>query len=232
MTPVLEVTELTKMFGTLTAVNHINFKVKKGEIFGILGPNGSGKTTTLSMILSLLKPTNGSISMFGLRNSEAERSRWGVSLETAGFFPNLTAMQNLKIVASIKKVHFSNINNTLEKVGLSLAGDKQYKTFSYGMKQRLAIASALLGNPKVLVFDEPTNGLDPLGIIDIRNLILDLSKDGKTIIIASHLLTEMEKICSHIAILSKGKLIKEGTLASFITEYQNLENAFIHLCQA
>ncbi len=232
MPPVLEVTELTKMFGTLTAVNHINFQVNKGEIFGILGPNGSGKTTTLSMILSLLRPTTGSIRMFGSTNSEAERSRWGVSLETAGFFPKLTAIQNLRIVASIKNVHSSNINYALKKVDLSSVSNKQYKTFSQGMKQRLAIASALLGNPEVLVLDEPTNGLDPLGVIDIRNLILDLSKDGKTIIIASHLLAEMEKICSHIVILNKGKLIKEGTLADFMTEYQNLENAFIHLCQA
>lgn len=232
MAIVLEALELTKTFGKLTAVNQINFQVKKGEIFGILGPNGSGKTTTLSMILSLINPTSGSVRMFGSKNSEVERGRWGVSLETAGFLPNLTAIQNLKIAAAIKKVDFSLINRALEKVDLNAVRHKQYKTFSYGMKQRLAIASALLGDPEVLVFDEPTNGLDPLGIIDIRNLVINLSNDGKTIIIASHLLAEMEKICSHIIILNKGKLVKGGELSDFIAEYQNLENAFISLCQA
>lgn len=232
MIPVLEVKDLTKKFGEFTAVNQISFKVQKGSIFGILGPNGSGKTTTLSMILSLLAPTGGTISLFGLTQTIVERNRLGVSLGAAGFFPNLSADQNLRLAALIKKVPYSDIKIALEKVDLLSVRHRKIKTFSYGMKQRLGVASALLGNPEVLIFDEPTNGLDPLGIIDIRNLILNLANDGKTIILASHLLVEMEKLCSHIIILNKGKLIKEGSIESFITDYQNLENAFIQLVEA
>jgi len=230
--PVLEVQQLTKRFGSFTAVDQVSFHVQKGAVFGILGPNGSGKTTTLSLILSLLAPTEGTISLFGSDQLVAGRKRLGVTLETAGFLPDYDADKNLRMAALVKNVPFSDIDRVLEKVDLLNSRKKRYKTYSYGMKQRLAIASALLGDPEVLIFDEPTNGLDPIGIIDIRNLILKLSNEGKTIIVASHLLAEMEKVCSDIVIMSKGKLIKQGKLVDLVKEYQTLENAFIQLATA
>lgn len=232
MTPVLEINGLTKRFGTFTAVSEVSFAVFPGQVFGILGPNGSGKTTTLSMALTLLKPTLGSVKLFGSEDLKAGRRRLGVTLETAGFLPNYNAIKNLQMAALTKGADFSAIEPALQKVDLWEARKKKFKSFSYGMKQRLAIASALLGNPEVLMLDEPTNGLDPHGIIDIRNLILQLAAEGKTIIVASHLLSEMEKVCSDIVILSKGKLITRGALAEVTAGHASLEEAFIQLTKA
>lgn len=229
MSSILEVKGLTKKFGSFTAVNQLDFEVTKGQVFGILGPNGSGKTTSLSMILTLLKTNGGDVKIFGSDDLTSGRKKMGVTLETAGFLPNYSAEKNLQMSALIKKVPFKDIDRVLELVDLERVRKKKYKSFSYGMKQRLAIAGALLGDPDVLVFDEPTNGLDPHGIIDIRNLITKLAAQGKTIIVASHLLVEMERVCTDIIIISKGKLIKQGKLESFLGEYETLENAFIQL---
>ncbi len=229
MTPVLEVNQLTKRFGSQTAVNGVSFSVLPGQVFGLLGPNGSGKTTTLSMILSLLEPNEGDVRLFGSEDLQAGRKRMGVTLETAGFLPAYNGEKNLKMAALTKGVDFSEIEPTLRKVDLWDARKKKFKGYSYGMKQRLAIGSALLGNPEVLILDEPTNGLDPHGIIDVRNLIIKLASEGKTIIVASHLLTEMEKVCTDYVILLKGNLIKQGKLSEIMAEYPSLEEAFIQL---
>ncbi len=232
MTPVLEVNKLTKRFGSQIAVNEVSFSVLPGQVFGILGPNGSGKTTTLSMVLSLLAPHGGNIQLFGSDDLQAGRKRLGVTLETAGFLPAYNGEKNLKMAALTKGVDLAQVEPVLKKVDLWEARKKRFKSYSYGMKQRLAIASALLGNPEVLILDEPTNGLDPHGIIDVRNLILKLAEEGKTIIVASHLLTEMEKVCTDFVILSKGKLIKQGKLSAIMAEYPSLEDAFIQLTKA
>ncbi len=229
MTPVLEVKQLTKRFGEQVAVNELSFSVLPGQVFGLLGPNGSGKTTTLSMILSLLEPHGGEIQLFGSSDLQAGRKRMGVTLETAGFLPGYSGEKNLKMAAITKDINLAEVEPILKKVDLWDARKKKFKSYSYGMKQRLAIASALLGNPEVLILDEPTNGLDPHGIIDVRNLILQLAADGKTIIVASHLLSEMEKVCTDYVILTKGKLIKQGKLSDIMSEYPTLEEAFIQL---
>jgi len=232
MTPVLEVKQLTKRFGSQIAVNEVSFSVLPGQVFGILGPNGSGKTTTLSMVLSLLEPHGGHIQLFGSDDLLAGRKKLGVTLETAGFLPAYNGEKNLKMAALTKGVPLTEVEGALKKVDLWEARKKKFKSYSYGMKQRLAIASALLGNPEVLILDEPTNGLDPHGIIDVRNLIIKLSQEGKTIIVASHLLSEMEKVCTDYVILTKGKLIKQGKLSDILNEYPSLEEAFIQLTKA
>lgn len=229
MTPILEVHNLTKKFGRQTAVDHVSFHVEKGQVFGVLGPNGSGKTTTLSMILTLLAPHEGTIRLFGSDDHDKSRRRFGVTLETAGFLPGYNAIRNLKMSAIVKKVPLTEVERVLRRVELYDDRKKKYKGYSYGMKQRLAIASALMGDPEVLILDEPTNGLDPLGIIDIRNLIVQLADEGKTIIVASHLLQEMEKVCTDIVILAKGKLIRQGKLQEIVSTYGTLEEAFIQL---
>lgn len=232
MTPVLEVNQLTKRFGSQIAVNEVTFSVLPGQVFGILGPNGSGKTTTLSMILSLLEPHHGEIKLFGSDDLQAGRKKMGVTLETAGFLPGYNGEKNLKMAALTKGVGFEQVESILRRVDLWEARKKKFKSYSYGMKQRLAIGSALLGNPEVLILDEPTNGLDPFGIRDVRNLITSLAAEGKTIIIASHLLQEMEKVCTDFVILAKGKLIKHGKLSEIMGQYPSLEDAFMELTKA
>lgn len=187
-------------------------------VFGILGPNGSGKTTTLGILLGVLNASAGSFSWFGNGEKNENRLRIGALLETPNFYPYLTAVQNLQLVAKIKNVVISEekINELLKTVNLHERGDSKFKTYSLGMKQRLAIASALIGNPEVLVLDEPTNGLDPEGIAEIRELIIKIGQSSKTIIIASHILDEVEKVCTHCAILKKGELIRTGTINDII----------------
>lgn len=227
---VLEVNNLHKHYKTVRAVVGISFQVRKGEIYGILGPNGSGKTTTLAILLGILKQTSGTFSWFGNGSADENRLRIGALLETPNFYPYLNATDNLKIVARIKHVKNANeaINSALSHVGLLERAGSKFATFSLGMKQRLAIASALLSNPEVLVLDEPTNGLDPLGIADIRNLIQQLAQKGKTIIIASHILDEMEKICTEVAIMRNGQILKTGKLAEIIG---NQEHIFVRTTQ-
>lgn len=227
MDSVLKVSGLCKNFGRATAVNGISFEIKPGQIFGLLGPNGSGKTTTLSMILTLLKPTAGEILLFGSDDLTAGQNRTGVLLESSNYYPELSARNNLLISCKIKKVGSNNINTVLERVDLLRNAGKKVKNFSLGMKQRLSIASALLTNPDFLIFDEPTNGLDPHGIADTRDLIKELAKEGKTMLIASHLLDEMEKVCTHIALLKNGTIIDNGELQQLTKGYTSLEEYFL-----
>lgn len=210
METVLSIANLTKKFGRLTAVNNLSLEVNRGQVFGMLGPNGSGKTTTLGMLMSVINPTSGTYSWFGEQPSHHVRKKIGAVLEHPIFYPYLSGQKNLELNAMIKECPVENIPNVLALVELTDRRDDQYKTYSLGMKQRLAIASALLNDPAVLILDEPTNGLDPMGIAEIRELIKKIAVHGKTIILASHLLDEVQKVCSHFAILKKGNLIHSG----------------------
>lgn len=228
MSTILEVSGLSKSYGKKLAVDNISFTIEQGQIFGLLGPNGSGKTTTLSTILTLLNPSSGSIQIFGSTDLNAALKRTGVLLESASYYPELSAVRNLKISCQIKGVDYSKIDEALDKVGLSQDKHFKVKAFSLGMKQRLNVASALLNDPDFLIFDEPTNGLDPLGIAEMRELLLNLGKEGKTILIASHLLNEMEKICTHIAIMKRGHILQQGELSSVMKGYDTLEEYFLN----
>jgi ABC-type multidrug transport system ATPase subunit len=207
---VLSISQLTKHFGRIKAVNDLNLEVKKGQVFGMLGPNGSGKTTTLGMLMGVINPTSGSFRWFGQEPSHQIRKKIGAVLEHPIFYPYLSGQKNLELNAMVKQCDPGNISNVLELVELSDRKDHKYKTYSLGMKQRLAIASALLNDPTVLILDEPTNGLDPMGIAEIRNLIQKIAQQGKTIILASHLLDEVQKVCTHFAVLKKGTLVHTG----------------------
>ncbi|HMJ48480.1 MAG TPA: ATP-binding cassette domain-containing protein [Ferruginibacter sp.] len=215
---VLKVNNLYKNYGRIKALNGISFSVPEGSVYGILGPNGSGKTTLLGIIMNVLKASGGSYELFDQQPVDDHRKQIGTLLETPNFYPYLSAVQNLKIAASIKERGVEDIDNVLEIVNLSQRKKSAFSTYSLGMKQRLAIASALLGSPGVLVFDEPTNGLDPVGIAEIRALIKKLAKQGKTIIMASHLLDEVEKVCTHVAILKQGNIVASG----------NVDEIFVH----
>ncbi len=210
METVLSIQQVTKNFGRLCAVNKLDLEVKRGQVFGMLGPNGSGKTTTLGMLMGVTNPTSGSFSWFGQAPNSELRKKIGAVLEHPIFYPYLSGQKNLELMALIKEAPVDNIPKVLELVELSGRRDDKYRTYSLGMKQRLAIASALLNDPIVLILDEPTNGLDPMGIAEIREIIKRIATDGKTIILASHLLDEVQKVCSHFAILRKGNLVHYG----------------------
>ncbi len=216
--PILSVENLSKNYGAIRALKGISFVVPEGTVFGILGPNGSGKTTLLGIIMSVLKASGGAYRLFDEEPTDAHRKHIGTLLETPNFYHYLSAVQNLKIAAAIKGHGHDDIDRVLEVVNLTQRKNSPFSSYSLGMKQRLAIGAALLGNPDVLVFDEPTNGLDPVGIAEIRDLIKKLSKDGKTIIMASHLLDEVEKVCTHVAILKQGDLMASG----------NVNEIFVH----
>lgn len=222
MESVLTINHLSKHYGKIKAVNDLSFSIPKQSIFGILGPNGSGKTTTLGMVLGVINATSGNYSWFGESPKASLRRRIGAILETPTFYPYLSAIDNLMIVAKIKQANEKNIEQVLKTVGLYERRDYAFSTYSLGMKQRLAIAAALIADPEVLILDEPTNGLDPQGIADIRNLIIDIAKQGKTIILASHLLDEVEKVCNHMVVMRSGKLLYEGKVADLLGN----QNAF------
>lgn len=215
---ILNVENIAKNYGKLRALDGVSFKVQNGSVFGILGPNGSGKTTLLGIIMDVLKPTSGSFELFGETANDKHRKKIGTLLETPNFYHYLNAVQNLKISCAIKGIGEEDIEHVLHVVDLWKRKDSKFSTFSLGMKQRLAIGAALLGNPEVLVFDEPTNGLDPVGISEIRNLIKDLSAKGKTIIMASHLLDEVDKVCTDVAILKKGTLLTSGSVVDLFKQ--------------
>ena len=221
---ILQTSGLQKKYGQFTALKSLDISVKKGEVFGLLGPNGSGKTTTLGILLGALNATNGSFSWFGNGQADENRKRIGSLLETPNFYPYLNAADNLRIVGRIKNV--DNIEERIEKVlrrvDLWERSKFRFRNYSLGMKQRLAIASAMLSDPEVLVLDEPTNGLDPQGIAEMRNLITEIANEGKTIIIASHILDEIEKICSHVAILKKGELLRQETMSEILSQEKQL----------
>lgn len=207
---VLSIQNITKFYGRIQALNNVSLEVPEGSVFGILGPNGSGKTTMLGIVMDVLKATQGTYRWFGEPPSAIHRRSIGTLLETPNFYHYLSAERNLRISAEIKGHGYEDIQSVLTRVNLWQRKDSKFSTYSLGMKQRLAVAACLLGNPKVLVFDEPTNGLDPVGIAETRDLIKNLAKEGITIILASHLLDEVEKVCSHVAILQRGQLLTSG----------------------
>lgn len=207
---VLSIQKLTKNFGKLCAVNQLDLEVRRGQIFGMLGPNGSGKTTTLGMLMGVTNPTSGSFTWFGEPASHLTRKKIGAVLEHPIFYPYLSGQKNLELNALIKGADVNNIPKVLDIVDLSSRKDDKYKTYSLGMKQHLAIASALVSDPIILILDEPTNGLDPMGIAEIREIVKRIAADGKTIILASHLLDEVQKVCTHFAVLRRGKLMHSG----------------------
>ena len=219
MSAILTLNNIAKSYGKIKALNGVSFEVPPGTVFGILGPNGSGKTTLLSIILDVLSADQGNFLWFGEQSSPEQRKKIGSLLETPNFYHYLSAVNNLKITNSISgRGDAEMMLAVLEKVKLYERRNSRFSTYSLGMKQRLAIAAALLGDPKVLVLDEPTNGLDPVGIAEIRDLIMELSKKGHTIIMASHLLDEVEKVCTHVAILKKGTLITTGDVNDVLVD--------------
>ena len=213
---VIEVQDISKQFGSLKAVDGLSFQVKEGDVFGFLGQNGSGKSTTIRMLLSLIHPSSGSIKLFGLplqENRNELLEKVGVIIERPDLYPYLTAREHLQLFAKVRKKNITtnDINATLEKVGLSNRSTDRVQTFSLGMKQRLGIGIALVHNPSLIILDEPTNGLDPQGIADIRHLIQYLAKEeGKTVFVSSHLLSEIEQVASQILIIHKGKKVAGG----------------------
>jgi ABC-type multidrug transport system ATPase subunit len=213
---VLKVDNLSKNYGAIKALNGVSFSVPAGSIFGILGPNGSGKTTLLGIVMDVLKATSGNFLWNGQPANSEARKQIGTLLETPNFYHYLSGQKNLEINAEIKGRSKSDITRVLDIVNLSQRKHSKFSTYSLGMKQRLAIANALLGNPDILVFDEPTNGLDPAGIAEIRELMIKLSADGKTIIMASHILDEVERVCTHVAIIQKGDLKTVGTVSEVL----------------
>lgn len=218
MKTILEIQNLTKNFGSFKAVDNVSFKIEKGNVYGLLGPNGSGKSTTLGMILGVVNNTSGSYHWFegNLSNQQALK-RIGAIIERPNFYPYMSAYKNLNLVCKIKEISPKSIENKLKLVGLWEFKDRKFKAFSLGMKQRLAIASALLNEPEILILDEPTNGLDPQGIHKIRELIQYIVSQGVTVLLASHLLDEVEKVCSHVIVLQQGKMLYNGRVDEMVS---------------
>lgn len=220
MEKILTVNNLTKKYGNLTAVKNLSFTIEKGNVYGILGPNGSGKSTTLGIALSVVNKTSGDFAWFdGNTSTHNALKKVGAIIERPNFYPYMTAIQNLKLVCKIKEVSESKIEEKLELVGLLDRKNSAFKTYSLGMKQRLAIASALLNDPEILILDEPTNGLDPQGIHQIREIIKKIASQGTTILLASHLLDEVEKVCSHVVILRKGEKLYAGRVDDMLATH-------------
>ena len=218
---ILEIKNLSKSFGTRKAVENLSLEIPEGSVFGFLEPNGSGKSTTIRMMTDLIRPDEGEVFIQGKsvqKNHHKALGSVGALIEKADFYKHLSAKTNLEMLARMDGIDFSRINYVLDKTGLKNRGEDKVKTYSQGMKQRLGIAQALLSNPKLLILDEPTNGLDPQGMKDVRDLIKDLSSEGITIFISSHLLDEVQKICSHVAMIRLGKLIMTGEVNDLLTE--------------
>jgi ABC-type multidrug transport system ATPase subunit len=224
--PVIETSSLTKRYGDVVAVDAISFSVEQGQVFGFLGPNGSGKTTTIGMLLGIITPTAGDVRLLSLAGRiglHQARQRIGATLETPNFYPHLSGRDNLRIVANLKSVDRQRIERTLDLVGLLARGKHKFHGYSLGMKQRLAIAATLLGDPQLVILDEPANGLDPEGIREIRDLIVDLGARGKTVFVSSHLLHEVERCCTHVAILSKGRVVRQSSVRDLLAGATALE---------
>jgi len=218
--PILTITNLSKKFGYLTAVSDLSFTINKGNVYGILGPNGSGKSTTLGIVLNVVNKTSGDFKWFdGNVTTHNALKKVGAIIERPNFYPYMSATQNLKLVCKIKGVDVNKIEEKLEIVGLLERKDSKFSTYSLGMKQRLAIASALLNDPEILILDEPTNGLDPQGIHQIREIIKQIAAKGTTILLASHLLDEVEKVCSHVVVLRKGVKLYSGRVDEMISSH-------------
>lgn len=211
METILSIKNLDKKYGRVHAVNNLSFDIQKGNVYGILGPNGSGKSTTLGIILNVVNRSSGEFTWFNGKLSTHEAlKKVGAIIERPNFYPYMTAVENLALVCKIKGISTDNIDQKLKIVNLYERKDSKFKTFSLGMKQRLAIASALLNDPEILILDEPTNGLDPQGIHEIRKIITDIAKKGTTILLASHILDEVEKVCTHVVVIRKGIKLYSG----------------------
>ncbi|MTH15752.1 ATP-binding cassette domain-containing protein [Flavobacterium sp. LC2016-01] len=213
METILTIENLSKRYGRIQALKNVSFSIQKGHVYGILGPNGSGKSTTLGIVLNVVNETTGHYKWFdGKMETHEALKKVGAIIERPNFYPYMTAEENLKLVCKIKSINYSKIQEKLNLVGLTERKDSKFSTFSLGMKQRLAIASALLNDPEILILDEPTNGLDPQGIHQIRDIIKEIAAQGTTILLASHLLDEVEKVCSHVVVLRKGEILYSGSV--------------------
>jgi ABC-2 type transport system ATP-binding protein len=217
---ILSINNLNKKFGNIHAVNNLSFEIKKGNVYGILGPNGSGKSTTLGIILNVVNKTSGDFSWFnGNLSTHNALKKVGAIIERPNFYPYMTAIQNLELVCKIKGITFDKIEEKLKLVNLFKRKDSKFSTYSLGMKQRLAIASALLNDPEILILDEPTNGLDPQGIHEIREIIKTIAINGTTILLASHLLDEVEKVCTHVVVIREGIKLYAGSVDEMTASY-------------
>jgi ABC-2 type transport system ATP-binding protein len=210
---ILTIENLSKRYGRIQALKNVSFEIQKGRVYGILGPNGSGKSTTLGIVLNVVNRSSGDYRWFnGQMQTHEALKKVGAIIERPNFYPYMTAEENLKLVCKIKSINYTKISEKLDLVGLTERKDSKFSTFSLGMKQRLAIASALLNDPEILILDEPTNGLDPQGIHQIRDIIKKIASQGTTILLASHLLDEVEKVCSHVIVLRKGEILYSGSV--------------------
>ena len=221
----IETIDLTKRYGKRLAVDHLNLTVSKGEVFGFLGPNGAGKTTTIAMLLGLVRPTKGRVMVLGhdvQREPALALRRVGAMIEAPAFYPYLSGADNLRVLARAGGIPAARVKEVLETVELNDRARDKVATYSQGMKQRLAIAAALLPDPELIMLDEPTNGLDPAGTVEIRNLIRSLAAGGRTILLCSHLLHEVEQLCNRVAILKEGKLIAAGEVATLLRRGQGV----------
>ena len=208
---ILSIKNLNKRYGALQALKNVSFDIHKGNVYGILGPNGSGKSTTLGIVLNVVNKTSGKYSWFGgTMETHQALKKVGAIIERPNFYPYMTGKENLELVCKIKGINYAKVNEKLELVGLTHRQNSKFSTFSLGMKQRVAIASALLNDPEILILDEPTNGLDPQGIHQIRDIIKQIATKGTTILLASHLLDEVEKVCTHVLVLRKGEILYTG----------------------
>lgn len=228
METILSIKGLSKSFGSIQAVRNLSLDVQAGQVFGMLGPNGSGKTTTLGMLMGVVNPTAGNFTWFGQAPSNIIRKSIGAVLEHPIFYPYLSGQINLEVNAMIKGADKSHIDRVLDIVGLTERRNDKFRTYSLGMKQRLAIASALLNDPKVLILDEPTNGLDPMGIAEIRDIIKRIAAENKTIILASHLLDEVQRVCTHFAVLRRGQLVHTGPVGDVGNGEETVEVIAFH----
>ena len=227
MENILSLHKINKKYGQVHAVNNLSFDIKKGNIYGILGPNGSGKSTTLGIILNVVNKTSGEFSWFNGKSSTHEAlKKVGAIIERPNFYPYMTASQNLKLICKIKGISTEKIEEKLKTVNLYDRKDSKFNSFSLGMKQRLAIASAILNDPEVLILDEPTNGLDPQGIHEIRKIIKSIAAIGTTILLASHLLDEVEKVCSHVIVIREGKKLYSGKVNEMCASHGLFELQF------
>ncbi|KAF0961757.1 ABC transporter ATP-binding protein [Rhodococcus sp. T7] len=215
MTSDIVVTDrLTKRYGEHTAVDAVSLTVRAGEVYGFLGPNGAGKTTTLRMLTGLVRPTSGTATLFGCAPGDSTAAaRTGVLIEGPGFFPYLSGRDNLRVLSRYRRVPDDAVESALHRVGLRDRGHDRFRTYSLGMKQRLGVAAALLGEPDLLILDEPTNGLDPAGMAEMRELIVELADSGHSVMLSSHMLSEVQEICDRVGVISRGELIAQSTVA-------------------
>lgn len=226
MTPAIETIDLTKHYGRIVAVDHLTLTVERGEIFGFLGPNGSGKTTTMRMLLGLAHPTSGEARMLGMRvatDLTAILRRTGSLIEYPTFYPFLSGRHNLQVLADLTGAPRSRIDEVLDVVDMRAEANRRFKEYSVGMKQRIGVAGALLTDPELLILDEPSNGLDPAGIVEMRDLMQRLRQQGHTVLVSSHVLHEVEQVCNRIAILNRGKIVAQGDVQELLGQSDRIE---------